>query len=192
MIKKTANFTTFDISRILGVYPTTVANWVDKGSLKAFVTPGGHRRIEARTLSKFLKHHKMPVPPELEKILAKGRTKVLIVEDNIKVLSSIKDCLKRKKGKYEIGIAMDGFEAGRAVSDFKPDVVVLDIRLPGIDGFRVCQLIRESDRNTGIIAMSGFHSDETKKRILAAGANAYLKKPFHMDQLIREIDALTG
>ncbi|RLD16155.1 MAG: hypothetical protein DRI36_06100, partial [Caldiserica bacterium] len=55
-------FTTFDIAKILDVYPSTVAKWIDKGELNAFTTPGGHRRVRKSDLVSFLKKHNIPVP----------------------------------------------------------------------------------------------------------------------------------
>ncbi|MDD5066699.1 MAG: response regulator [bacterium] len=189
-MKKIKNFTTFDIARLLDVYPTTVAKWIDEKRLKAFITPGGHRRVDSESLYGFLKKHDMPIPPELKHLETKGEKRVLIIDDNVKLSKHVEKELKHKDKKIVTFLASDGFQAGQAVSDFKPDVMLLDIMLPGMDGFKVCQLIREKDKKLKIIAITGYHSEEARKKILAAGADAYFKKPFRIDDLLQEIEAL--
>ena len=88
--------------------------------------------------------------------------------------------LKKMDIKYELEAAYDGFEAGRKLALFNPDLVILDIRLPGMDGFKVCSSIRASydkDR-VKILAVTAYDTPITKDRILACGANEYLIKPF--------------
>ncbi len=97
MIKK--NYTTFNIARMLNVYSSTVARWIDERKLKAFVTPGGHRRVNGRDLYVFLKKHNMPIPAELT---YSNKKKILVVDDNLGVLNSIVKILETKKKKYAI------------------------------------------------------------------------------------------
>jgi len=89
MKSDTKTYTTFYISKICDVYPTTVANWIDEGKLKAFTTPGGHRRVSADDLKEFLKKYNMPVP---EKLFSNGKKKVLAVDDDKAVLKVAGAC----------------------------------------------------------------------------------------------------
>lgn len=180
-------FTTFNISKMLDVSRVTVTNWINEKKLKAYTTPGGHHRVEFTDLLIFLKKYKMPIPQELE---SSNRNKILIIDDDLNILKIIVKALKNQKGKYETFTAKDGFEAGQALSDFNPDLVVLDIMLPGIDGFKICKLIRERKKNVKIIAITGYGSEENKKRIIAAGANLFLSKPFDVEKLLKKIDIL--
>ncbi|MBN2407060.1 MAG: helix-turn-helix domain-containing protein [Elusimicrobia bacterium] len=58
-------YTTFDIAKMLHVYSGTVARWIDDGKITAYVTPGGHRRVNGKDLKKFLMEYNMPIPPEI-------------------------------------------------------------------------------------------------------------------------------
>lgn len=182
------NCTTVEIARLLNVHSSTVARWIDEGTLKAFVTPGGHRRVNSADLLEFLKQHNMPLPPELASLEKK---RILVVDDDPKVLAPIVRILKTKKG-YETFTAVDGFQAGEQVSDHNPNLVILDIMLPGIDGFKVCKMIKERDKNIKVLAITGYNTKENRKKILDAGADAFLPKPFEMKKLIENVEALLG
>jgi len=179
-------YTTFDISKICDVYPTTVANWIDERKLKAFTTPGGHRRVSADDLKKFLEKYKIPFPAEL---FSNDKKKVLVVDDDKAVLKVISRILTKSKN-YEIYSTTDGFHAGHLFSEIKPGIIILDIKLPGIDGFEVCRRIREKDKNVKIIAITGYDSEETRKKIMASGANVYLSKPFKAEELLKNMRLL--
>ena len=70
-------FTTFEVARLCGVFHTTVINWVNKGKLKARVTPGGHRRIPISELVLFMKKYEMPIPADIED----AHKQILILDD---------------------------------------------------------------------------------------------------------------
>ena len=183
---KQKTFTTFAIAKMLGVYPSTIANWVDSGKLKAFNTPGGHRRVLPEDLKAFLRIHKMPFPAGL----IPEETKILVVDDDPNILELVTSFLKSAKKGYQIFTAADGFEAGRLLGQHDPQLVVLDLKLPGIDGFEVCRQIKEQHSRTRVLAITGYDTDENKQRILKAGADAYLGKPFRMAKFLEECERL--
>ena len=181
----TKTYTTFKIAKILDVYPSTVAGWVDRGTLKAYVTPGGHRRVQREDLISFMRIHNMPIPSELED---SGVTSVLIVDDDEMVLNAVTRMLEKSPDyTFKIKTASDGFEAGQLVSVLRPHLILLDIMLPSLDGFKVCETVRQQYPDMKIIAMSGYASQENKDRILKLGANAFLSKPFEMEDLFKTI-----
>ena len=83
-------------------------------------------------------------------------------------------------------IALDGYEAGRLVQTFAPQVVLLDLMMPGLDGFEVCERIKQdpTTRNTRVLAMTGLYTPENEVKILGAGAEYCLAKPIHTDLLL--------
>ena len=178
-------YSTFDIAKMLEVVPGTVANWIDNGKLKAFNTLGGHRRVSQTDLLAFLKENSMPVPAALAD--ASGKKKILIVEDDEKFLKLVVKAFKTFKD-YELFTATDGFQAGQLVEGHKPDLVVLDIMLPDINGFKVCELIKGKNRKTKVIAITGYDSEDIKKKILNAGADVYLIKPFQFKTLFEHVE----
>jgi len=184
-------FSTFEVAKMLELSPGTVANWVDAGRLKAFTTLGGHRRIKAEDLKTFLEENKIPAPKELSARLDTAK-KVLIVEDDQKFLKLMERFLRTFRKKWEIFSAADGFQAGSLVGSEKPDVVILDIMLPDINGFKVCEIIKASDKRTLVIAVTGYDSEDIRAKILAAGADDYYVKPFKFEQLVARIEAWGG
>ncbi|MDD5687868.1 MAG: response regulator [Elusimicrobia bacterium] len=179
-------FTTYQISKMLNVDITTVIDWVNKGMLKAYKTPGGHRRVQIDDLVDFLKKYKMPVPDVITRVKPEAiLKKVLIVDDEKGILDFISRAIKKFFKNVEIETAADGFAAGRKISEFKPDLLILDIRLPGIDGFKVLEQLKKEKMK--IVVITAYHSEETKEKVFKAGADAYLIKPFDIEELIRKI-----
>lgn len=183
---KQKTYTTFAIAKMLGVYPSTIANWVDSGKLKAFNTPGGHRRVLPVDLRAFLKRHNMPLPAGL----VLEEIKILVVDDDPTILELVTGFLKSAKMGYKIHTAADGFEAGRLLGLHDPQLVVLDLKLPGIDGFEVCRQIKEQHPQTRVLAITGYDNEENKREIMKAGADAFLGKPFRMAKFLEECERL--
>lgn len=179
---------TAQAARLLGVSDQSVANWVDSGDLRAGKTPGGHRRVEPKNLVKFLKRQKLRVPPEL---LSDG-TAMLVVDDEPEVGQSIKKSLKTIHPSWRLSIALNGYSAGEAVATDHPDIVVLNLQMPGMNSVEVCQKIkaRRIPRRAVVIAVTALPSPEGKKAAQEAGAAAYLPKPLNLDHLWQTIQKL--
>lgn len=182
-------FSTFEVAKMLELSPGTVANWVDAGRLKAFNTLGGHRRIKAEDLEEFLQANNIPVPKELSERMTTSK-KVLIVEDDEKFLKLMERFFRTFRKKWDVFSALDGFQAGALVGSEKPDVVILDIMLPDINGFKVCEIIKASNKRTLVIAITGYDSEDIKSKILAAGADYYYVKPFKFQDIVERIESL--
>jgi excisionase family DNA binding protein len=181
------SFTTSAVARMLGVALQSVSNWIDAGQLRAGRTPGGHRRIEPEDLLNFLRQQELAIPAEL----LPSPPKVLIVDDEQAVVSWVTAEIQAERPDIEVLVAHDGFSAGEIVGAEGPDVVVLDLRMPGIDGLEVCRRIkaREDTRKTAVIAITAFPSPEVEKRILAYGAEVCLAKPLKIDVLLKYVTA---
>ena len=153
-------YSTFAIAGMLHVDPGSVANWIDKELLKAHRTPGGHRRVAAADLLAFLRKHKMPIPLELESPPAR----VLVVDDEPAVAQLILRALQSACPNIEVKEANDGFQAGTMVVTLRPDVVILDLRMPGMDGYEVCRIIKANadTQHAQIIAMTAYPSPESE------------------------------
>jgi len=181
-------FTTYEASKICHVDLSTVIDWVEKGLLPAYRTPGGHRRIKKDDLVEFMKKYHLPLPSEWE---VKKR-KVLIIDDEPKIVSFCIRVLKKLTPPVEVETAEDGFTGGKKISAFQPDLVILDLRLPGIDGYELCRTIRADERlkDIKILAITAYDSPETRDKIIACGANAYLAKPFEIVELMKSVQGL--
>ncbi|MCP3981326.1 MAG: response regulator [bacterium] len=189
MSRKTV-FTTFETAKLCHVSPLSIINWVNAGRLPAFRTPGGHRRIRREDLIRFMRENGIPLSEELRE--GSGKPKVLVVDDEASIRDVLAEHLSTRSVSYEVLTAADGFEAGRLVATFRPDVVLLDLRMPGLDGFQICRTIKadpETQRTT-VIAMTGFYSPETESRILECGAIRCFAKPVEPSAVSAFIDSV--
>jgi len=183
-------FTTFETAKLCQVSPLSIINWVNAGRLPAFRTPGGHRRIRREDLVRFMRDSGIPLPDELRE--GTGRPRVLVVDDDQAIRDTIAEYLAARPRPYEVMTARDGFEAGKLVCTFRPNVVLLDLRMPGMDGFQVCRAIKADPDSsvTAIIAMTGFHTPDTAAKILECGALRCFAKPVEPAELAEILDAL--
>jgi two-component system, OmpR family, response regulator VicR len=175
--------TTGEIADFCHVHLRTVLQWVHDGKLKAYRTPGNHSRVNVDDFIAFLKQYNMPIPEHLS---SRGSLrKVLIVDDDANMVNSIKRLLKKEQA-FEIDVAYDGFEAGIKLLIFKPDLVVLDMKMPGMNGYEVAQKIKRSANceHTKIISVSAYFEEGDKARLLALGVDHCLDKPFNSADLI--------
>ncbi len=181
-------FTTHEIAKFCSVDVSTIKNWINEGKLRAYKTPGGHRRINRKDLMQFLQDYGMPVPPQIKE----EKIKVLIVDDNKDIVDIISRVLKKQKWGLKIEIAYDGYEAGVKVTSFHPDLMFLDIDLPGVDGYKILHNIKTNKSLAGIriIAITGKNISETKERILSGGADIFLAKPLELDKLVSMVAKL--
>src|SRR4030065_884187 len=126
-------------SKYCKVSSKTIINWIEAGHLKAYKTVVGHRRIKQEDLDQFLRDKGMPMPEEPK---GEQRKKILFVDDDKIIVETIVQALEEDEHGFEMISASDGFEAGLQVSHFRPDLVILDIMMPDINGYEVCQKIK--------------------------------------------------
>ena len=183
-------FTTHEAAKMCHVTRGSVIRWIHVGKLKACITAGGHHRISARDLVGFLRSLNVPLPKELRGFFQTDRVpKILIVDDEENIRKLLLDFFKKNYPHCSVEEAGEGFEAGIKLKNLQPDLVLLDLVLPGMDGFRICQTIRsQTDGKTiKIIAITGVPEEEFEKRMLNLGADDFLFKPFSLDQLGEKI-----
>lgn len=181
-------YSTHDVAKICCVTPTTVIRWIEDGLIPAFKTVGGHRRVRREDLEKVCRERNIPfnVPTGTEV----GR--ILVIDDEPVVLELVRDVVKELSHKFEVEVAKDAFDAGRLVVSFRPQMIFLDLMMPGVDGFEVCARLKKdaATTNTEVIAITGYYTDANMERILNAGAAACLKKPLDVTEVrARVIDA---
>ncbi len=115
--------------------------------------------------------------------------KVLVVEDEASIRELI--ALNLQMAGWEVLEAENGERGLRRLKEEGPcDAAVLDVMLPGIDGFSLCESIRRDDQNIGIIILSAKGLEEDKIRGLSIGADDYMTKPFSVSELLARIEAL--
>ncbi|MFA5859245.1 MAG: response regulator [Elusimicrobiota bacterium] len=178
------------IAEEIGVLPSTIRYYTNLGLLKTYGrTQGGFRlydyeeTLHRLKILKQLEDEKRYTLDEIkgkldECVLQAKQRKVLIVDDDPDVRDLIQSVLSSDPG-WIIRTAGDGFEAGKLAIDFLPELIILDIVLPGMDGFKVCADLRKDERfkSTVIIAITGYDTQEHRDRIAAAGADGFVAKP---------------
>jgi len=179
------SFSTSEVAKYCHVTADTIRKWAEAGRIHVFKTPGGHRRIRREDLLQFLRENNIPIHPDL----GSAGVRVLVVDDEKSVISVVRRFLERTRTPFQVEAAMDGFDAGHQVATFKPDVVFLDLRLPGIDGFEVCRRIKTAPEHAGthVIAMTGYYDNDIANRVMELGASMCLSKPFTPDDLRRAL-----
>ncbi len=114
--------------------------------------------------------------------------KILLIDDDTNVASYVKFRLQ-KKG-YTINHMDNGLDGLQAIKDFKPDLVILDMMMPGIDGREVAEIVKEENLmdTSRIIVLSGKEVTEEVKALFDLGIHDYLQKPFNIDNLVIRIE----
>ncbi len=174
-------FTTGEAAKICKVSQQTIIRCFDNGSLKGFRVPGSRfRRIPREQLYSFMKDNGIPTDA-----LESGKRRLLIVDDDEELVELMVDVFERD-GRWDIKTANNGFGAGMLVKDFRPEMVVLDVMLPDINGKEVCQRVRNdpSMKSVKIICISGMVEQDRIADLRAAGADDFMNKPFAVDKLI--------
>jgi DNA-binding response OmpR family regulator len=113
----------------------------------------------------------------------KQQPTVLVVDDDLEILNLTRSLMRRRG--FSVIEASDGDEAMRQVLENRPDLVILDVMMPGQSGWEVCRSIRETDslKNTGVIMLTGVGHSMNELTSPLYGADAYLDKPFEFDAL---------
>ena len=177
-------FTTGEAAKICKVSQQTIIRCFDSGQLKGFRVPGSRfRRIPREILYKFMKDNSIPTDA-----LESGKRKALIVDDDEDLVDLIKDVLD-SDGRFEVRTANNGFDAGMMVKEYHPDIIVLDVMLPDINGKEVCQRVRNDSTldDCKIICISGMVEQDKIADLLASGADEFMQKPFEIEKLVDQV-----
>lgn len=181
--------TTRSAAEMLGVSLRTVQLWVEGGSLLAWKTPGGHRRVSLASVNALLNGRKLKrgvVKPEVQAI------KVLVVEDNYALCKLYEATIRNWGIPTSVTVVNDGFAALVAIGANKPDIVITDIDMPGMDGIVMLRKLRENREcdDIEIIVVTGLDASRIADMGgVPAGISVFLKPaPFALIQArIQEI-----
>jgi len=178
--------TVTEAAKLCKVTRATIWRWIKSGALKAGVTAGGHYRIFREDL------HALITSKEMASCSRNGtrKYKVLIVDDDPSVRKLL--IMVFMKNGFAVDSASDGFEAGIKTIQFQPDIVILDLYMPKLDGFEVCRRLKttNSTANIKIIAISGNENQKNREKILSCGADLFFEKSVDIKIIIKEINKL--
>ena len=124
--------------------------------------------------------------------MATQQSRILVVDDDPAIRAVISDALAYSDAAYEVETAVDGIDAGLKLKDFRPDLIVLDVIMPGMGGLEVCSRIRANHDldDTKIIILTGAPEDGKAETSLVYGADLFLQKPQPIDVLLAHIEEL--
>lgn len=189
MAKRKDVLTTGQVAKLCNVAPRTVSKWFDTGQLRGYRIPGSKdRRIPVAQLISFMKMHGMPLNG-----LDTGKTRVLMLDPDEEFSRLIHDALAAQ-GAFEVACANSAFEAGVAVENFKPDVMIVDVAMPDVKPAQLCRDLRSIATlgSLKLIAIQAAMTPERGEQALQEGFNAYLAKPFGIQQLIDSIGCVVA
>lgn len=184
-----------EIAQYCDVHQRTVSRWIANGQLKGHKLPGrGNYRVLVEDFISFLHRQQMPMPDMLlqedagETVAEKKR--VLIIDDEAAMRNAVRRVLQQSTP-HDIISAQDGFQAGVKIIAEKPDLIILDLSMPGLDGFDVIQFIRQRPDLSAlkILVLSGLAPDELAESV-RIGANDAISKPFDNADLLDRVNNL--
>ena len=180
-------FTTGEVAQVCKVSQQTVIRCFDSGKLKGFRVPGSRfRRIPRDSLVSFMKNHQIPLDQ-----LDSGKKRVLVVDDDEAIVEMFTELLERD-GRFEVRTASTGYQAGIVTEQFRPDILLLDFKLPDVNGNAVCRTIRANPNyaDMKIIIISGVADPDEVEELRSAGADEFIRKPFDINMVIARMSDL--
>ena len=171
-----------EVAELMQVSPSAVLRWIEQGRLRAFRTPGGHRRIQTPALVEFLRKHQMPVPRSLEP----ETVRLLIIDDQTDFVRPLGLLLQRLDPRIRVEAADGAVDGLLKIGVTRPDAVLLDAYMPGMDGVEVCRRIKSSaeTKDIVVIALTGRPSEALEQSFREAGAAEFLLKPVSTEAIL--------
>lgn len=171
--------TTREAALLLGVSLRTVQLWVESGALKAWKTEGGHRRIPRTEIAKLLKQHHS----DIEEKSPSRQLKILVVEDEPELLDVYKVYIKSWKFDCQLFTASDGYDGLLQIGEIKPDLIISDLMMPDMDGFRMIRSIKshKETKDTQVIVVTSLDDEDIESQGGLPKDVLVLKKPIPFD-----------
>jgi excisionase family DNA binding protein len=168
-------------ARYLGVAQSTIRKWSDSGRVRAFKTPGGHRRYRRSDLDDFLQGS----APE-----SRSGPVVLIVDDDERLREYVRVNLEMEG--YTIHEAASADEGMTVLDELRPDLVLLDVMMPQVDGWEMLQLMHERHGvgSIPVVMFSGKVDERAADQAVERGAQGFIGKPFDPNELIAQTKQL--
>ena len=182
---------TGDIAGYCEVNVTTVKRWIREGFLSGFQTPMGHFKVTKSDFISFLKENHMPID---ESILGSTELKVLVIDDDPGMIKTIVLTLESLNRDLKVDTATDGYDGLMKIGNSVPNLLIIDLNMPKIDGYEVIKRVKDTDdyKSAEIMVVSSTLNEETEKKLMDIGVSKYLKKPFKLSELKEEVAILLG
>jgi excisionase family DNA binding protein len=181
MSSEDAYVSTREAADLLGISLRTAQLWVESGVLLAWKTSGGHRRILRQSVDALLAERARQSGTSVKKSAANDALKVVVVEDDQDLLRLIELSLSDLPSPTEVRSAKDGFAGLVLIGQFLPDLVIADLNMPGMDGFRMIQSIIGSEfAPTKIIASTALGPADIELKGGLPDSVEILQKPYSL------------
>ncbi len=177
-------FSTGEVAKFCHVTPKTVVNWIDSGKIRSMKTGGGFRKVFRKDLIAFLKENNIPLGE-----LNESAKRILVIDDEPEVAELLKDYMEYEDEIYSFEIAENGEEGILKIGLFKPDLVILDIYMPEIDGFKVYDMVKSTKETERVefIFMTGYSGNDIEDELTKRGIKHFLKKPLEKTETVKII-----
>lgn len=185
---KTIVYSALEVANICGVVNQTAINWIRNGYLKAFSTPGGQYRIYLEDLVDFMKDRNMKIPTELLEASQQKKSisaSILIVDDDRGLNQVVTKFIEKEIPDLSIFQAFDGFEAGAIMAEKKPNIILLDLDLPGVNGEDLFKKITASEEfgKPVVCVMTALKDETVLDRLKDNGVENFFIKPLNLVEI---------
>jgi len=188
MSSEDAYVSTREAADLLGISLRTAQLWVESGVLLAWKTSGGHRRILRQSVDALLAERARQSGTSVKKSAANDALKVVVVEDDQDLLRLIELSLSDLPSPTEVRSAKDGFAGLVLIGQFLPDLVIADLNMPGMDGFRMIQsLIGSEFAPTKIIVSTALSPADIELKGGLPDSIEILQKPYSLELLEEKV-----
>ena len=174
------------VGKLLGADPSSVNRWIDSGKLKAYRTPGGHRRVPHENLMDFLSRCEMPMPDELKP----DQVSVLLVDSDRQFMRSLRRSMSRSRRGLQVDTCASPHQALVFIGARRPQVVLWNLDLNPEEAADICASIKGTPETNGtlLVVHSAGPVSHLKKKLLAQGASVVLTRPFKALDVIELLD----
>lgn len=199
-------FSSFQIGKMLNVSRQAVNQWIDKGYIHSYRTPGGHRRVRRDDLIEFLKTRSIPVPAVLQEFvknspsgagaisqvpqnsLADGPV-VMMVDDDTDFTTLLVSALKKQFSDVNFKTFDNGFDALVAIGNNPPDLLTLDMKMINMNGLEICRRLKDNDltQRINIVVVTAHDSAEWRSALNQMGITSVWSKSNPFDEIVNKI-----
>lgn len=176
------------VAEICRVSKKTVLNWIYDGGMKAFTTYGGHYRIWPANVKKFLETTGMDIPFDH---IDDRTTHILIIDDDHDFSTILRSAIVTELPDVDVTTTDDGYEGLMLIGELKPQLVILDIKMPKLDGFQVLELLksRKAEQDVKVLVITGYLDPDTRQQLSRTIADHWMDKLTDINTMIKTIGA---
>ncbi|MBF0380914.1 MAG: response regulator [Magnetococcales bacterium] len=174
-------FSTSHAAKVLGVAPTTIKGWAEKGIINGWKTAGGHRRISKQSVDAILQQRQATLKPREDK----ESITLLVVDDDSIIISLYETMVNSWSIPINLMTAKSGFDALISIGKCTPDLIITDLAMPDMDGFQMIHRLRKREElvNTPIVVVTALDNEEIDMQGgLPAGMSVF-QKPIPTERL---------